>query len=611
MRKRPLAAAVSAVAMLLAVPAVAAARPEPTPTPEQAADRYVATAGLTSPGVTVVRGTPQPGTRGLTYVAYERRYLGLPVVGGDFVVVTDARGRVVDSAVAYPGPISVPGDPTGADVVYAPGGPRFARAGESADRRTYTDPATGAVIASFDQVSHDVGHGYHNGQVDLATTAGTLKDPGRDGLACGPDTTKVPYTNSTTTWGNGDAKDLVTACVDAYYAAAKEYDMLRDWLGRSGIDGTGKAFPLYVGWDDANAYWYTGSTYARFGHNQNNTRWLTSLDVVGHELGHAIFQHTPGGYGTSGENYPLNEATADVFGVLTEFYANNPNDPGDYDIGEEVDFGGDGKPIRYMYDSSKAGQLNCYTNPMPNNDYYSAGGPLRHWFYLTAEGSRPANGRPTSPTCDNSTVTGLSLRTAGEIFYNALLRKTSTWDYAAVRRDTLAAARQLFPNSCAEFTAVRAAWNAVSVPAQAGEATCTGTPSPTTSPKPTGSPKPTASPTSAGRTFTDGTARPINDLATTTGSVTTSLTGPAASPVTLTITLQHTCAEDLTITLRAPDNKTYPVLASRSGTCTRWSGARTFTVPAVTSPAGGTWKLLVADDYRRDTGTLTSWTITL
>ncbi|MGY0231951.1 M4 family metallopeptidase [Longispora urticae] len=481
--------------------------------------------------------------------------------------------------------------------MYAPGGPRFARLSVTGEKRVYTDAVTGAPIASFDEVSHDVGRGHHNGQVDLATTAGTLKDPGRDGLLCGPETTKQPYTNTTTTWGTGDAQDLVTACVDAYYGAAKQYDMLRDWLGRSGIDGTGKAFPLYVGWDAANAYWYTGSGYARFGHNTKNTKWLTSLDVVGHELGHAIFQHTPGGYGTPSENYPLNEATADIFGVLTEFYAANPNDPGDYDIGEEVDFAGDGKPIRYMYDSAKAGQRNCYEAGMPTNDYYSAGGPLRHWFYLAAEGSQPTNGRPASPTCDNSTVKGLSLRTAGEIFYNALLRKTSAWDYAAVRRDTLAAARQLFPNGCAEFTAVRDAWNAVSVPAQPGEATCAGTPSPTASP--------------AGRTFRDGTARPIADLATTTGSVTTNLTGAAASPVTLTVTIEHSCAEDLTVTLRGPDNRSYPVLASRSGACTRWSGARTFTVPSVTSPAGGTWKLLVADNYRQDTGTLTAWTVTL
>ena len=37
---------------------------------------------------------------GLSYVPYERTYRGLPVIGGDFVVVTDARGHVLDTSVA-------------------------------------------------------------------------------------------------------------------------------------------------------------------------------------------------------------------------------------------------------------------------------------------------------------------------------------------------------------------------------------------------------------------------------------------------------------------------------------------------------------------------------
>src|SRR4051812_41284622 len=37
---------------------------------------------------------------GLQYVPYERSYKGLPVIGGDFVVVTDARGAVKSTSVA-------------------------------------------------------------------------------------------------------------------------------------------------------------------------------------------------------------------------------------------------------------------------------------------------------------------------------------------------------------------------------------------------------------------------------------------------------------------------------------------------------------------------------
>src|SRR5215212_7899591 len=37
---------------------------------------------------------------GLQYVPYDRTYKGLPVIGGDFVVVTNARGHVLDTSVA-------------------------------------------------------------------------------------------------------------------------------------------------------------------------------------------------------------------------------------------------------------------------------------------------------------------------------------------------------------------------------------------------------------------------------------------------------------------------------------------------------------------------------
>src|SRR5690242_12808634 len=56
------------------------------------------------PAETFVRGDVVAGMGGLRYVAYERTYHGLAVVGGDAVVVTDARGKVlsVSSAMSRP-----------------------------------------------------------------------------------------------------------------------------------------------------------------------------------------------------------------------------------------------------------------------------------------------------------------------------------------------------------------------------------------------------------------------------------------------------------------------------------------------------------------------------
>jgi zinc metalloprotease ZmpA len=113
---------------------------------------------------------------------------------------------------------------------------------------------------------------------------------------------------------------------------------------------------------------------------------------------------------------------------------------------------------------------------------HAAAGPGNHWFYLLAMGSNPTNGQPASPTCNSSTVTGLGVQKAAQIMYNAMLLKTSSSSYLRYRVWTLQAAKNLFPSSCTEFDRVKAAWNAVSVPAQSGEPTCSGGTTPPTTP---------------------------------------------------------------------------------------------------------------------------------
>ncbi len=259
--------------------------------------------------------------------------------------------------------------------------------------------------------------------------------------------------------------------MDALYAVQKEWDMLGSWLGRNGINGSGGGFPARVGLNQVNAFW--NGSFTNFGHSSDNQRQATPQDVVAHEYGHAIFQTTPGGAGSGNENGGLNEATGDIFGALTEHFANNPNDPPDYLVGEEVNLSGGG-PIRNMFNPSALGDPNCWSTAIPNTEVHAAAGPLNHWFYLVARGSNPAGG-PASPTCNGSTVTGLNnIQQAGQIYYNAMLAKTSTWRYANVRLASLNAAVNLFGANSAQCATVKAAWNAVSVPVQAGEPTCGG-----------------------------------------------------------------------------------------------------------------------------------------
>ncbi|BCJ76542.1 zinc metalloprotease [Catellatospora sp. IY07-71] len=512
-----LAATAAAVGLALVIPGVSGAIDSPAAAPAPAADPAVLAAAAADraansgydalakgPDESFLRRDVVSGSGGFQYVSYERTYRGLPVLGGDAVVVTDAKGTVRDTASALGRGVTLTTTTPKITAARAEGVARkqldkvrqltpaqlAVHAGERGDRLAYAvvlegvkagapsrlhvvvDASTSAVLDVRDDVRMGTGNGYYNGQVSITTSGSgsswSMTDNTRPGIRCGGQN-GAAYTGTDDAWGNGSGTNLETACVDALYAVQREWDMLSSWLGRNGINGNGGGFPARVGLAEVNAYW--NGSYTNFGRNQAGTGQATPIDVVAHEYGHAIFQTTPGGAGSGNENGGINESTGDIFGALTEAYANNPNDPPDYLVGEEVNLVGQG-PIRNMYNPQALGDPNCYSSAIPNTEVHAAAGPNNHWFYLTAIGSAGGGGNPASPTCNGSTVTGIGIQKAGQIYMAALNMKTSSWRYVNVRTATLRAAVNLFGASSAECRTVKAAWDAVSVPAQSGEAQC-------------------------------------------------------------------------------------------------------------------------------------------
>jgi Zn-dependent metalloprotease len=438
---------------------------------------------------------------GLQYVPYERSYKGLPVVGGDFVVVTDNKGAVKTTSVAQTTAVPdlsmaakvtaaaakqtankqlkrVDSSTTPTLAVYALNGtPKLAwqsrvsgsSGKEPSSLSVYVDAQTGKVLGTKEHVMFGNGTSAWNGPnpVHLDTTLSgstySMTDPSITNLSCQDAANNTTFTGPDDNWGNGTATVRETGCVDALFAAQTEKKMLSSWLGRNGMDGNGGAWPIRVGLADENAY-YDGSQ-VQIGHNSAN-QWIGSIDVVAHEMGHGIDDHTPGGISGNGTQ----EFVADTFGAATEWYANEPSpyDTPDFLVGEQINLVGSG-PIRNMYDPSALGDPNCYSSSIPGGEVHASAGPGNHWFVLLSQGS---GGNPNVPTCNSSTVAGLGVQKAIKIMYNAMLMKTSSASYLKYRTWTLTAAKNLYPGSCAEFNSVKAAWDAVSVPAQSGDPTC-------------------------------------------------------------------------------------------------------------------------------------------
>ncbi|MFC9816655.1 M28 family peptidase [Streptomyces virginiae] len=447
-----------------------------------------------------------PWVKDLYSVSYERSYRGLPVVGGDAVVLADGSGKVRALQSASSVRIDVATRPSvSAKDAEATSRAKLAAVDKVESSRlvvrlkddkpvlawetvlsgrtrtapsklhVFVDARTGALVDSYDDVVAGTGNSKWNGPgpVSIDTTNSgstyTLRDPNRTGLSCADYSTGTVFTKSSDSWGTGNPTSKETGCVDLMFAAQKQWDMLSQWLGRNGVSGNGRSFPAKVGLSDLNAYW-DGSSVT-IGRNSAN-EWIAGIDVVAHEYGHAIDSNTPGG--TSGQEAGLGEATGDIFGALTEAFANEPApyDTPDYTVGEVINLQGRG-PIRNMYNPPAVNNdPACYSSAIPGTEVHAAAGPLNHWFYLLAEGTSPGGGKPASSTCNGSTLTGVGVQNAGKIFYGGMLLKTSGMSYKKYRTATLNSAKSL-DATCDLFNKTKAAWDGISVPAQTADPTCT------------------------------------------------------------------------------------------------------------------------------------------
>jgi Zn-dependent metalloprotease len=460
---------------------------------------------------------------GRTHVRLERSYRGLQVLGGDLVVHQSASGGWQGSSQTLASGLDLSTDP----VVSAATAAKHARAhahldanakvvdktllvdatgatprlawrvvtggvqddGTPSRLESYVDARTGTVFRAQQTIEtvDGTGHGLYDGTVPLQLTLSgstyQLKDPTRggtyttdmknasDGILCTllgiGCSTGTLFTSTDSSFGNGTSTSRESAAVDAQYGTNMTWDFYENTFGRDGIfgNGAGSFNRVHYGKNYLNAFW-DGSKMTYGDGDGTSYGPFTSLDVTGHEMSHGVTENTAG-LTYSGEPGGLNEATSDIFGTMVEFYAHNPNDPGDYLIGEEFDLKNHRGFRRMDHPSAADASLDCWSSTAKNADVHYSSGIGNHFFYLLAEGS----GAKTiddvsydSPTCNGSTVSGIGRDEAAAIWYRALTTYfTSNTDYAGARTATLQAAADLYGSGGPEYGAVAAAWSAVNV----------------------------------------------------------------------------------------------------------------------------------------------------
>ncbi|MFD8021147.1 M4 family metallopeptidase [Streptomyces lavendulae] len=457
---------------------------------------------------------------GTTHTTYERTYNGLPVLGGDLTVhakggvtksvtkatnheikVADTSATVTPSAAegtAFAA-LSAAG---GKDAKAEQGARKVIWAAEGAPVLAYetvvggvqsdgvtpsklhvvTDARTGAKITEWQAIEKGIGNTEYSGQVTLGTSQSgsnyTLTDAGRGGhktydLNGGSSGTGTLFTSTSDTWGNGSPSNRQTAGADAAYGAQLTWDYYKNVHGRNGLrnDGVAPYSRVHYGNAYVNAFWDDSCFCMTYGDGTGNNHPLTSIDVAAHEMTHGLTSVT-GNMTYSGEPGGLNEATSDIMAANVEFAANNPNDVGDYLVGEKIDINGDGTPLRYMDKPSKdGGSKDAWYSGIGSIDVHYSSGPANHVYYLMSEGSgaKVINGVSyNSPTSDNLPVTAIGRDAAAKIWFRALTVgyfKSNT-NYAAARTATLQAAADLYGQGSTTYNNVANAWAGINVGAR-------------------------------------------------------------------------------------------------------------------------------------------------
>lgn len=260
--------------------------------------------------------------------------------------------------------------------------------------------------------------------------------------------TRLPgsyVTSSTTTFSD-------KAAVDAHAYAERVYDYYKDTFGRNSYDGKGAKIisSVHVGRSWNNAAWI--GTQMVYGDGDRTTFAPLSgaLDVVGHELTHAVTEKTAN-LVYQNESGALNESMSDIFGAMI--------DRDDWLIGEDVYTPNtSGDALRSMEDPTTAGDPDHYskryTGTQDNGGVHINSSINNKAAYLLSDGG----------THYGVTVNGIGRSKTEQIYFRALtLYLTSSSNFSHMRQAAIQAASDLYGAGSAEVTSVQNAYDAIGV----------------------------------------------------------------------------------------------------------------------------------------------------
>ncbi|MBZ9533200.1 peptidase M4 family protein [Cytobacillus oceanisediminis] len=232
------------------------------------------------------------------------------------------------------------------------------------------------------------------------------------------------------------------ADVDAHYYAGVVYDYYYNTHNRNSYDNRGASITSTVHYQTNynNAFWNGSQMVYGDGDGTTFAPLSGALDVVAHEITHAVTERTAG-LQYQNQSGALNESMSDVFGYFL--------DPNDWLLGEDVytpRISGDG--LRSLSNPESYGQpstMSNYVNTTSDNGgvHINSGIPNKAAYY---------------------TISSIGKAQAEKIYYRALTTYlTPTSNFSNAKSALLQAASDLYGSNSSTYNAVKSAWDRVGV----------------------------------------------------------------------------------------------------------------------------------------------------
>ena len=417
--------------------------------------------------------------RGQSHERISQSIRGIPVLGGEAILHMDANGAIASITDKFARDLKVETTPrlrseeATANAVARAGGWDAVRSIPKADLYILPE-STGARLTwrvQFEAIKATGEPSIPTAFIDAETGAVALEF---DNLKTGRNRNTYNTGNSTRLPGtlvrNETSGPSGDAVVDqAHTNAGITYDYYWSRHGRDSYNGAGATITSTVHYDRnyVNAYW--NGTQMVYGDGDGvDSGPLTVLDVVGHELTHAVTD-TSSDLIYSNESGALNEAMSDVFGASIEAYRDGAVSGNTWKIGEECWTPATaGDALRYMNDPALAGDYDYYptryTGTSDNGGVHWNSGIANLAFKLAVTGGSHPRGKTSNvvPALSADPITSIQMGAA--IFYRAnTVYLTPSSTFGDARTATAQSAADLYGAGSAAVTAINEAWNAVGV----------------------------------------------------------------------------------------------------------------------------------------------------